>query len=68
MGVGRPFALYVDGKFVSKVRDLERAQVVLLKMGAGLAGGQRLAWEVRLGNEVVWEGDLEASAMPEDGV
>lgn len=68
MRQGKPYALYVDGRFVSKVRGLEQAQLTVLKLGEALTAGQRLTFEVKLENRVVWEGDLEASALPDGEV
>lgn len=61
----RLYSLYVDGTFVGKVRGLEQAQLTVLKLGEALTAGQRLTFKVKLENRVVWEGDLEASALPE---
>lgn len=67
MGLGRPFALYVDGKFVRRVRGLDDAHSVVWRLGSSLVAGRRIVYEVKLKDVVVWEGDLETCAVPEDG-
>lgn len=64
MTTSKRYSLYVDGVQVRRVSGVGHAHEILLRMGEAMRPGERRSWEVRLGDNVIWEGEIEAEMLP----
>lgn len=68
MTTSKRYCLYVDGAMVRRVAGIGQAHEILLRLGDSMRLGECRRYEVRLGENVLWEGELEASSGPEEAI
>lgn len=56
------YAVYVDGQYVGSESSVQMAQALVLALGEKLPVGKTVAYQIKLGGELVGEGELVIDA------
>lgn len=57
------YRVYVDGQYVGSAATKQLAQALLWEIGEGLRPGAKMSFQLKLGERIVGEGELESETL-----